>query len=119
MDVTLLLFALLTIIWEVSDATVERWRALQQYQAWVCEYCRFMVLPAALDADLRAGTPVALDITVWGGSLASHRAVITSAIARLSNQVAGRESTIAIEPVVLGEADDISLRQRLLPRFPW
>lgn len=74
-----------------------------------------LVLPVGLDADLRAGVSVALDITVWGGSLANHRAVITSAIARLSNQVAGRESAVDIAPVVLGEADDISLRQRLLP----
>lgn len=74
-----------------------------------------MVLPAGFDEAVAAGTVPTVTAWVWGESLAKDRLVLGAAAASLVRELAGGESAVTVETVLVGEGEYLPWSDRLLP----
>ena len=77
-----------------------------------------VIIPAGFDgiiADSNAEQPN-LHLYVWGERMHKDQVVIGSSLHDLFTDMAGRESAVVVEPVMLGEVSDAkTIQERLLP----
>lgn len=74
-----------------------------------------LVLPADFDAQLAGGNATTLTVYVWGESLIKHRLALVAAISGWFRDIAGQESPVEINSIVLGDTVVRPWEQRLLP----
>ncbi len=74
-----------------------------------------MVLPAGFDDALTAGGNPSVSAWVWGESLAKDRLVLGAAVASLVRGLAGGQSAVTVQTVLVGEGAFVPWSDRLLP----
>jgi len=74
-----------------------------------------LVLEEGFDAALRAGEKPVLRFYVGGESLASNRVILSVATLGLVREAAGQQPLVAVEVIVLGEEEELSVTTRLIP----
>jgi ABC-2 type transport system permease protein len=72
-------------------------------------------VPSDFDSLLKQGAAAPLNLYVWGESLLKDRIILTATLDDLFAAASGRESPVNVEPVMLGDAENLSIQQRLLP----
>jgi ABC-2 type transport system permease protein len=74
-----------------------------------------VVLPQGFDDSVAQDQMPGMTAYIWGESLAKNRMILGATLAHLVVQLAGREPAIDVVATAVGEADDISWDERLLP----
>lgn len=74
-----------------------------------------MVLPAGFDEAVASGSVPTVTAWIWGESLAKDRLVLGAAVASLVRGLAGGESAVRVETVLVGEGLFLPWSDRLLP----
>ena len=74
-----------------------------------------VVLPDGFDTSVLADEEVEIDFYLWGESLAKDRILLTVTITDSVRELAGKESPLEIQTLVLGNEESIPWEDRLLP----
>jgi ABC-2 type transport system permease protein len=75
-----------------------------------------VVIPANFDNAITEGEQTNIHLLVWGERVLKDQAVLDSTLRDLFTNMAGYESAVAVEPVMLGEASKSkTIQERLLP----
>ncbi len=74
-----------------------------------------LVIDVGFDEALRAGDRPALPLFVSGESLASNRVIVSVTTLDLIRSVEGRSAPVTVEVVTTGDAQDLSMVERLVP----
>jgi ABC-2 type transport system permease protein len=74
-----------------------------------------MTLPAGFDQQIQSGDSTQMTTYLWGESLMEHRITLGVAVVQAVRQVAGEETPVEIEQVILGDTAAIPWEERILP----
>jgi ABC-2 type transport system permease protein len=74
-----------------------------------------VVLPLAFDAELQAGETPSLDVYTWGESLLKHRTTLGATLVRETIALAGYETLVETNIILLGEEASVPWNVRLFP----
>ncbi len=74
-----------------------------------------IIIPAGFEEDIKKGETPPVTAYIYGESLANDRAVIATAVASVIREVVGGEAPFEITPVTIGEEENISWKNRMLP----
>lgn len=74
-----------------------------------------IVVPQDFDTNLAKGDEVQLNLLVWGESVLKDQVILSSTLRDLVATMIDRETSIRIEPVMLGDASTLTIQERLLP----
>jgi ABC-2 type transport system permease protein len=74
-----------------------------------------VVVPPSFDDLLQEGAEMPLSLYVWGESMLKNRIILTATLSDLITTLSGREMTVTVEPVALGDNDALPIQERLLP----
>lgn len=74
-----------------------------------------LVLPATFDDQLQAGETPTLDVYTWGESLLKHRTALGATLVRESITLAGYDTLIETNTILLGEEASVPWDVRLFP----
>ena len=74
-----------------------------------------VVIPAGFDKSITSGEKKDVHLYVWGERMLKDQVVLDSTLRDLFKNMAGAESVVAVEPVVLGEVTESkTIQERLL-----
>ena len=74
-----------------------------------------IVLPANLDAELQGGATPILDLYTWGESLLKHRTTLGVTLVRQVITLAGMDTLVETNTILLGDAPSVPWNVRLFP----
>lgn len=74
-----------------------------------------IILPAGLDDLVKNGQNVEIDVFIWGESQAKNRTILTATLTNMIRELAGQETPVDINTVLLGEKEVIPWSVRILP----
>ena len=73
------------------------------------------VVPTGFDRALQSGDMSSLSVYVWGESLLKNQIILTATLDDLMTTLAGFETPVSVEPVVLGDEESRPIEDRMMP----
>jgi ABC-2 type transport system permease protein len=74
-----------------------------------------IIIPAGLDESIENGEYVEINAYIWGESQAKNRTILTVTLTNMIRELAGQESPVDINTILLGEKETIPWTVRVLP----